>query len=314
MGKSKILAGIALGLTGSACWAQNAITFDVVFDKVYEASGNFVPATTVATDATHPAPNLTAHVVLTAVASGVALTGTNTITLNGSYSSGSKFQPNNTTATYTFNNATFDLYKAGEQFAINLAGTAQSVNDWPAFIATALNGLLSDHGPAALYGGTCPFTFGCGSAQAAGASPAQPAVSPTDGTGIWAAATKVFDTTTQSANFAPLKDAGTYPLLSGVADEVDNVQPNSFPGNLGAQNGLDAFMFAGVLDTAHGSQPYIQGNAKGYPAIVRIMQVSATGNTDYVVEGHIVAPVPVPAAAWLFGSALGLLGFRRRAA
>ena len=43
--------------------------------------------------------------------------------------------------------------------------------------------------------------------------------------------------------------------------------------------------------------------------IVRIIMMSSTGNTVYVVEGSVI---PVPAAAWLFGSALGLLAWVRR--
>ena len=34
----------------------------------------------------------------------------------------------------------------------------------------------------------------------------------------------------------------------------------------------------------------------------------------YAISGNLTAPVPIPAAAWLFGSALGLLGWMRRKA
>ena len=39
----QIISGLWLGLVASTSWAQTAITFDVVFHTVYEASGGFTP-------------------------------------------------------------------------------------------------------------------------------------------------------------------------------------------------------------------------------------------------------------------------------
>jgi hypothetical protein len=323
MGKWKFLAGLGLSLFAGASLAQSTIQFDVVFDAAYDASGNFVPNLTLMADGPFcnttkqvppchvTPPVLAGHVVLTVAAGGTALTGTNTITLNGTFSSKAGNAPANNWADYNFSNATFDLFKPGSRIAINTAGTALSAADQPAFIATGADGTLSDHGPVSLYSGTCPYIGGCASLGPAGDAGAVSS----DGTGIFGPGVSIFNTGTQTATHPAYKDAGFYPLISGTATEVNGVvvvgqPPNQPIAGLGMENGLDAFVFSGVLDTANGSQPYAD-QTKGYPGIVRILTFS-TGVTSYMVQGHIVAPVPIPTAAWLFGSVLGLIGLARR--
>jgi hypothetical protein len=295
----KFLAGLTLTLLAGASNAQSTISFWVVFDQVYEASGAFAPnlvpvgpgAFCTPPACTIPPVNLAGHVVLTAVASGTALTGTNTLTLYGSFSTQSGNSPSTGWSVHTFNTATFDLFKAGSNFATDFVnGTSLppyvggSVNDWPAFLGTAPNGNLSDHGPVALYGGTCPYFFGCVDAQA----PAGLAVSPLDGSNIWGNGTQIFNGV--SAVYPTLADAGTYPLISGTATQTN---PST---GLGFNNGVDAFVFAGVFDTLNTqgfgtSQPYIAGNSHSYVNKVRFLTFSSTGNTAYMVEGHLVNPL-----------------------
>jgi hypothetical protein len=283
----KLLVGLALGLSAAASNAQSVLTFDVVFDQVYEASGAFTPnLTAVGPGPFNPGPiappNLKARVVMSAVPSGTQLTAVNTITLNGSFSTESGNSPSNGWSVHTFNAATFNLLKAGGNsfFAIDFV---TNPNDWPTFISSAANGYLSDHGPAAGYGGTCPYFFGCASLQPGG-----------NGTGagtfgLFAPGTNIFNTGTSLPSFPTLANAGHYPLASGTYSQTN-------PGSgLGFDNGMDAFAFQGVLDTTNSqgngsSQPYIDG-VNGYPGIVRILITSTTGNTAYMVQGRVVTPI-----------------------
>jgi hypothetical protein len=288
----KYLAGLFLSLFASVSFAQSVITFDVQFTRVLEASGAFAPdLVEIADGPFNPgdpvtAPTLTGTVTLSAVPSSNQLTtaGLNQIVLNGSWSSKSGFSPSSGWSTHTYNNAVFDLYSQGA----GTPGTPASylatdfVSDpdfWPTFGGTAIDGLISDHGPQT----TCPFFFGCLSAN--------PALTFEEGT-------TVFDTGTSTAVYPTLADAGWHPLVSASSTYS---QTNASSG-LGHDNGLDGFYYEGVLDVANNSQILPGG-------IVRIVMTSETGNTWYVVEGTIV---PVPAAAWLFGSALGLLAWMRR--
>ncbi len=306
----KLLAGLVLSAFAGPAFSQSVISFDVVFDTVYEASGAFGPTLTPVQPGPFnagpiAAPNLTATVTLSSVASGTQLTNANgalnQITLNGSFSTTSGYSPSNGWSTHTFNNATYDLYKPNSYFALDFVS---SPTDWPIFTATAANGTLSDQGPASIYGGTCPtFSFpgvNCASAQSAGTG------NGTSPAALFAPGTQIYN---GSAVFPTLANAGNYALIGGSYS-----QTNAGSG-LGFENGMDAFAFQGVLDTANtqglgASQPYLDG-VNGYPGKVRFLTFSTSGNTAYMVEGHIV---PVPAAVWLFGSALGILGYARRRA
>jgi len=284
--------GLALALLTATAHAQSIITFDVVFDQVYEASGSFAPNLVPVApgpfnnDQPIAPPNLTAHVVMTAVASGTQITGTNTIRVNGSFSTESGNSPSNGWSTHTFNGAVFNLLKAGgtnSYFATDFLPPA----DWPIFTATAANGYLSDHGPNSIYGGTCPYIqlggSNCASAQSAGTGTG------TTPYGLFASGTNIYNTGTSLPTFPTLANAGNYPLLSGIYSQTN---PST---GLGFDNGMDAFAFQGVLDTANSqgngaSQPYPDG-VSGYPGKVRILTFSSTGNTAYMVEGHIITPI-----------------------
>jgi hypothetical protein len=280
----KIIAGLLLSLLATASYAQSTITFAVQFNKFYAAAGNFVPNLT--EFETDPI-TLTGVVTLTAVASGTQLTGgsaVNNIVLNGSWNSIFAFNPPDTQQTFTYDNAVFDLFSDPGYFANDFLATAPQ----PIFTGTSTLGELSDHGPAALYGGTCPFTqFGSLNCQSL-----EPAID-------FAAGTAVFDTDSQTALFPALADAGWHDLLSGSVTATDIGSPS-----LSHDNGLDGFYFEGGLDTSVPGAIVPGG-------IVRIVMTSATGETMYVLEGT-TAIVPVPAAVWLFGSALGLLAWVRR--
>ena len=285
----KISVGLALALFAAAANAQSVITFDVVFDQVYEASGTFapnlVPVGPGPFNNNQPVapPNLTAHVVMTAVASGTQLVNTNTIRVNGSFSTESGNSPSNGWSVHSFNGATFNLLKAGATNSYFATDFVTNPNDWPIFTSTAANGYLSDHGPATGYGGTCPFFFGCLSVQPAGNGSGSGAF------GLFAAGTNIFNTGTSLPSFPTLANAGHYPLLSGTYS-----QTNAGSG-LGFDNGMDAFAFNGVLDTTNSqgngsSQPFPDG-VSGHPGKVRILTFSTSGNTAYMVEGHIIAPI-----------------------
>jgi len=302
----KVLFGLALGFCVTGSNAQSVISFDVVFDQVYEASGSFTPNLRAIepgpfnNNAPIEPPSLTAHVVLSAVASGTELTNSggalNQITLNGSFSTISGNSPSNGWSTHSFADATFDLYKASSYFATDFV---TDPNDWPVFTATSANSTLSDHGPAANYGGNCPFAFGCLSAASAGTpTGTTPFALFEVGTPVFAGGAPVFP--------ASFRDSGNYPLIAG---SVTQTNPST---GLGFENGMDAFALQGVLDVADSqgngeSQLYPDG-VGGRPGIVRIMTFSSTGNTLYMVEGRVVyAAVPGPAAGWLLATGMALL-------
>lgn len=287
----KYLAGLTLSLLASASFAQSVVTFDVDFHTVYAASGGFAPNLT----ATAPGPfngdqpvpdvNLTGTLVLSTIVSTAQLApppAVSTLTLNGSWTSESGFEPTNTWSTQTYDDAVFDFNAPDSFIAVDFVSSGA---DWPTLGGTAANGLMSDQGPADLYGGTCPFFFGCSSAE------------PQE---LFPGGTQIFDPDADgglgASNFPTYGDAGNHALISGSVTE-DNVQ-----GGLGSANGLDAIAFDFIL--VNGQVPQLGGT-------VRFLVFSDTASTAYMVEGTIV---PVPAAVWLFGSALGLLGWVRRRA
>jgi hypothetical protein len=75
---------------------------------------------------------------------------------------------------------------------------------------------------------------------------------------------------------------------------------------------MDAFALQGVLDVANTqgngpSQLYPDG-VGGRPGIVRVLTFSSTGNTAYMLQGHVVyTAVPGPATGWLLATAVGVV-------
>lgn len=283
------IAGLALCLLATTSYAQSTITFNVTFDTFYAASGSFVPD--LQEFETDPI-TLTGTVVLTAVASGTELTGGNDlnyITLNGAWNSAFAFNPPNTQQVFTYDNAKFGLFGDPSFFANDFLAMVPQ----PISTGTAVDGLLSDWGPASLYGGTCPYPDFGGGFNCVSANPQIP----------FEAGTTVFNGT--DSNFPTLADAGWHPLLEGAASQ-ETLNMGAPLTDLSHDNGLDGFYFEGGLDT-------VVPGAIVPGGIVRIVMTSASGNTMYVLEGTTTL-IPVPAAVWLFGSALGLLGWVRRRA
>ncbi len=310
-----LVLGLLLGLGATVANAQSVISFDVVFDKVSEASGGFTSNLTDISSGPFNAnaaivpPDLTAHVVLTTTPGGTQLTNANgalnQITLNGSFSTVSGFSPAAGWSMHTFSDATFDLYKPNSFFA---ADAVTDASNWPVFTATSTNGALADHGPAANYAGSCPFFGGCLSAASAGTP------NGTTPFGLFFGGSREVPVTTGIPIFvsgAPVypvsfRDSGNYPLIAGSATQTN---PST---GLGYDNGMDAFALQGVLDVANSqgngpSQLYPDG-VGGRPGIVRIMTFSSTGNTAYMVQGHVVyTAVPGPATGWLLATAVGVV-------
>jgi hypothetical protein len=322
----KVVAGLAISLLSAPVFAQSVIEFDVVFDRVLEASGAFTPNLQPVANGPFfpsgalPAVTVTGHVIISAIPSSNELAGPtngfplakNEITLNGTFSTQSGNSPSAGWATFTFNNAKFNLFSSGAYMATDFVSNP---TNWQNFAATGLNGKLSDHGPAGVYGGSCPFFFGCLSANPGGSGSGASPVGWNQPNQLWKSGTPIFDKTINQPIFgAGYRNTGNHALISGSMTQV-----NAGAG-IGFENGLDAFAYEGVLDTqdtqglGRTSQPYADG-VGGFPGKVRIVTFSNSGNTAYSLEGHIVyAAVPVPAAAWLFGSALGLLAWVRRRA
>jgi hypothetical protein len=322
------IAGLALCLLSTPVFAQSVISFDVVFDRVLEASGSFAPnLAPVATvgpfrsSAFGPLPpvTVTGKVTLSTVPSSNQLAGpangfplaVNAITLNGDFTNESGNSPPSTWYSYTFNNATFDLYGSGGGYMATDFVSNPNPNDWRMFTGTGLNGKLSDHGPSSIYGGTCPFFFGCQSLNAAGSGNGTTAVGWNNPAQLWKEGTPIYNKSINQPIFgAGFRNTGNHALVSGsvIEDSASGV---------GFANGMDAFALEGVLDTTNtqgnGTSQLYPDGVNGYPGKVRIVTFSNSGNSAFVLEGHVVyAAVPVPAAVWLFGSALGMLGFARR--
>lgn len=297
---TRVFTGVLLACIASASFAQSTITFNVDFHTVYAASGNFAP-TLAATgpgpfNDTQPVPitNLTGQVSITAKASSTEIepTGPNFITLNGSWTSESGWEPANTWSTWTYNNATYDLGSGGGFLATDLASGV----DWPMQAATSdVDGLLSDYGVNA---SPCPVPFfGCLSANPGVFFEGGPTASTTG--------TAIYDTGAGAAIYPGFGGTGDYHLLTGGSStSTVNSTGDPVSSGLSTAAGIDAFVLDILL--LGGTEPQEGGT-------VRFLTFAESGETAYMVEGTIVA-IPVPAAVWLFGSALGLLGWARRRA
>lgn len=290
----KVITGLCLALVASASFAQSTITFNVDFHTVYAASGAFAP--TLAPTApgpfndNQPIPevNLTGQVVLTAVASSTEILSTapNYITLNGSWTSESGFEPANTWSTWTYDNAQYDLGSGGGFLATDVTPAS---GDWPMQTATSdVDGLLSDYGQSA---SPCPVPFyGC--------------LSPNPGV-FFENGTAIYDTGTNTAIYPGFGGTGDYHLLlAGSSTATVNSTSAPVSAGLSTSGGIDAFVADLIL---------LGGTTPAAGGTVRFLTFAESGNTAYMIEGTIV-PIPVPAAVWLFGSAIGLLGWMRRRA
>jgi len=292
----KYLAGLALGLMATASFGQSTITFNVTFNKLLQASGANLPFLYDSTNdpwalgSTSPAFSITGTVSLTAVASSTYLSnaGPNTITLNGSFTDAwPGVSPPEGWMTHTYTNATFNLYQSGAKFANNYTASEPQ----PIFIGTASDGILSDHGSAV---SPCPFPKGLFPPYQNCAS-ANPALT----------FAEYMDVYSGTALYPTLGDLGQHDLISG---SYNNSNPSA---GIGHDNGLDGFYFSGVLCVNNTALCGGQQIAPG--GVVRVVMTSSTANTYYVLEGLVTQNVvPVPAAVWLMGSALGLLGIARR--
>lgn len=131
------------------------------------------------------------------------------------------------------------------------------------------------------------------------------------------------------ANDLPVVNAGLAGV-NGTADADQNPGDiNSFQHDApGIETDATGFAtFSDIVDTCVGDAcaliPVLNINALRYEIVGIVsggqfngaLRAETSNNSNYLVDfTSTIAPIPVPAAAWLFGSALGLLGWMRRRA
>lgn len=308
----KAFLTVLAGLVAQVAVAESVIQFDVEFDTQMEASGAFIPVLFTASPGEFnnfqplPPSTLVGTVTLTVDTVTGQLSNANgainQIVLNGTFSTESGNSPASGWSVHSFSDAVFDLYKPDSYLAIDWTSDPDR---WPAFTATNVAGKLADHGPASLYGGNCPFAGGCRSAASAGTPNGNAPFL------LFEEFTPVFNSITGSPIYPPAwRDSGTHPRIAGEATQT-------FPAaGLGYNNGMDGFVFQGVLDATNALgngafQPYPDG-VQGQPGKVRIIQFSSTGATAYAWVGNIVptVPAPLPAGGWMVLAMAGFLAPR----
>ena len=95
----------------------------------------------------------------------------------------------------------------------------------------------------------------------------------------------------------PIADGDTL-LLSSFVNGIATPEP----GDGAVEDGLDVRASHGIVDFSN----------TGALTIIVPEGVSISGSDALLANIVVTAPVPVPAAIWLFGSVLGLLGWRHR--